>query len=367
MEIGWFTFADVPPGDLLAPARRLPALIEEVVLADEVGLDIFGLGEHHHPGFGAPAPAVVLAAAASRTSRIRLASAVTVLSTDDPVRVFEQFSALDLVSSGRAEIMVGRGALLDSFRLFGPSLGDYDTAFEEKLGLLMQLRTGQPVNWSGAFRQSLTDETIVPRPVQSRLPVWLAVGGTPSSAVRAAQFDLPLVLGTIGGSAQDFAPLVSLYREANRQMGNPELPVAVTLHGFVADTSQKAEEVYFPADSELFSMVGAGRVTAADIARKNGPGSMYAVGSPQQVIEKLLHHHQVFNHQRTMLQLAVGSVDHLEVMRAVELLGTVVAPAVRSATTPRTDDHPGVSSVSAPTGLDSTGLVPGREPIDDAR
>lgn len=335
MEIGWFTFADVPIGDKTAAARRLPELIEEIALADEVGLDVFGLGEHHHPGFGAPAPAVVLAAAASRTKRIRLSSAVTVLSSDDPVRVFEQFTALDLLSGGRTEIMAGRGALLDSFRLFGYDLADYDEAFEEKLRLLLQLRGDGPVTWSGRFRSPLDGEVILPRPVQDPLPVWLAVGGTPSSVVRAAEFGLPLVLGTVGGNTAHFKPLVDLYRQAIERYDQLAQPVAVTLHGFVADTSQQAGEIYFPADAILFNTAGAGRgisgLTAADMAAKNNlPGSLYAVGSPQQVIEKLLHHHEAFGHQRTMLQLGVGPIAHRDILRAIELLGTEVAPAVRA-------------------------------------
>jgi probable LLM family oxidoreductase len=335
MEIGWFTFTDLPVNDPTAAARRIPELLEEIALADEVGLDIFGMGEHHHPGFGGPAPAVVLAAAAARTNSIRLTSAVTVLGADDPVRVFEQFSALDLVSGGRAEIMAGRGALLDPFRLFGPDMADYDTAFEEKLRLLLELREPEPVTWSGRFRPALRQELIGPRPVQELLPVWLAVGGTPASAVRAAELGLPLALGTVGGDTAHFRPLVELYRRALDHYNRPELPVAVTLHGFVADTSQKAGDIYYPADALLFNTAGAARgiagVTAADIAAKNYPGSMYAVGSPQQVTEQLLHHHEAFGHQRTMLQLAVGNIEHRDIMRAIELLGTEVAPVVRAA------------------------------------
>jgi probable LLM family oxidoreductase len=334
MEIGAFTFADVAVGGGVRPAQRIPELVEEIALADEVGLDVFGIGEHHHPGFAAPAPAVVLAAAASRTSRIRLTSAVTVLSSDDPVRVFEQFTGLDLASGGRAEIMAGRGALLDSFRLFGHDLQDYDELFEEKLDLLLRLRTGEPVTWSGRFRPPLAGEVILPRPVQEILPVWVAVGGSPNSAIRAAAFGVPMVLGTVGGLAVQFKPLADLYRQALEHYGKPAQPISMTLHGFVADTSQRAAEVYFPADAELFNTAGAARgirgVTAEHIAAKNGPGSTYAVGSPQQVIEKLLHHHEVLGHQRTMLQLAVGPVPHLDVMRAIELLGTEVAPVVRA-------------------------------------
>lgn len=355
MEIGWFTFADVKPGDLSAPARRIPELIEEIALADDVGLDVFGLGEHHNPGFGAPAPAVILAAAAARTKRIRLTSAVTVLGTDDPVRVFEQFAALDLVSGGRAEIMAGRGALTDSFRIFGHDMGEYDAVFEEKLRLLLELRGDAPVTWSGRYRPPLHNELILPRPVQSPLPVWLGVGGTPASVVRAAELGLPLVLGSVGGNASHFAPLADLYRKGIAHFGQPDLPINVTLHGFVADTSQKAGDIYFSADAELFNTAGKSRgisgVTAEEIAAKNGPGSMYAVGSPQQVIDKLLHQHEVLGHQRTMLQLAVGPVQHMDIMRAIELLGTEVAPVVRAEVarrrSPAAADTPQLSRASA--------------------
>jgi probable LLM family oxidoreductase len=333
MEIGAFTFADVSVTGGVGAAQRIPELLEEIRLADEVGLDVFGIGEHHHPGFAAPAPPVILAAAAAGTSRIRLTSAVTVLSSEDPVRVFEQFAALDLISGGRAEIMAGRGALLDSFRIFGHDVQDYDELFDEKLRLLLELRTGEPVTWSGRFRPALHGELVLPRPVQPLLPVWVAVGGSPNSVVRAAALGLPMAIGTVGGLAVQFAPLVELYREALDRSGHAPQPVAVTLHGFVADTSQRAAEVYFPADAELLNIAGAARgirgVTAEHTAAKNGPGSTYAVGSPEQVAEKLLYHHEVLGHQRTMLQLAVGPVPHRDVMRAIELLGTKVAPIVR--------------------------------------
>lgn len=246
MQIGAFTFADVSVTGGVGPVQRIPELLEEITLADQVGLDVFGLGEHHHPGFAAPSPPVILAAAAGRTSRIRLTSAVTVLSSDDPVRVFEQFTALDLASQGRAEVMVGRGALLDSFRLFGHDLQHYDELFDEKLRLLLDLRTGEPVTWSGRFRAPLSAEVVLPRPVQDPLPVSVAVGGSPSSVVRAAALGLPMTIGTVGGLAAQFGPLAELYREALAQYGHGPQPLAVTLHGFVADTSQKAAEVLLP-------------------------------------------------------------------------------------------------------------------------
>jgi probable LLM family oxidoreductase len=334
MEIGAFTFLEVGLDGSPDAARRVPELLEEIALADEVGLDVFGLGEHHRVGFGVPAPAVTLAAAAARTERIRLTSAVTVLGADDPVRVFEQFTSLDLVSGGRAEIMAGRGALVDAFRLFGRDLDHYDELFEESLRLLLDLRSGEPVTWSGRFRPPLEDELIVPRPVQDPLPVWIGVGGSVNSVIRAASLGLPLTIGTVGGQVAQFAPLADGYRGALEHFGRPAQPIALTLHGFVADTSQRAAEIYYPGDAALFNLVGAERgmqpVTAAELARKNGPGSTYAVGSPDQVAEKLLEQHAVLGHQRTMLQLGVGPIAHREIMRAIELLGTEVAPVVRA-------------------------------------
>ncbi|MET7992187.1 LLM class flavin-dependent oxidoreductase [Amycolatopsis sp. NPDC005232] len=331
MEIGVFTFADLAAGT--TAAQRIPELIEEIRLADEVGLDVFGIGEHHHPAFGAPAPPVLLAAAAGQTSRIRLTSAVTVLSGDDPVRVFEQFAALDLASHGRAEIMAGRGAFLDTFRLFGHDLAAYDALFDEKLRLLLQLREDEPVTWSGQFRPPLKNELLLPRPVQSPLPVWVAVGGSPDSVIRAASLGLPMALGTIGGTARQFAPLAELYRQAAARYEQAPQALSVTVHGFVAETTQRAREIYYTADADLMNLAGADRgihgVTAEHIAARDVPGGMYTVGSPGEVAERLLYHHEMFGHQRTMLQLMVGSISHRDAMRAIELLGTEVAPMVR--------------------------------------
>jgi alkanesulfonate monooxygenase SsuD/methylene tetrahydromethanopterin reductase-like flavin-dependent oxidoreductase (luciferase family) len=257
-----------------------------------------------------------------------------VLGSDDPVRVFEQFAALDLVSTGRAEIMVGRGALTDSFRLFGHDLGDYDALFDEKLRLLLALRAPEPVTWSGRFRPPLNNELIVPRPVQEQLPVWIGGGGSPNSVVRAASLGLPLVLGTISGTTRQYVPMAELYREALEHYGKPPQPMGFTVHGFVADTSQQAAGIYSPAVAAGLNLIAAEQgirpFTAADIEAKNGPGSTSAVGSPSQVVEKLLDQHELLGHQRAMLGLSVGPVPHREVMRAIELLGTEVAPVVRA-------------------------------------
>jgi probable LLM family oxidoreductase len=336
VEIGAFTFADVSPyPDGVHAAQRLPELIEEIVLADEVGLDVFGIGEHHRPDFAAPAPPILLAAAASRTSRIRLTSAVTVLSSEDPLRVLEQFSMLDSISGGRAEIMAGRGAFTETFNLFGYNLTDYDELFAEKLDLLLALRNGQSVTWTGKHRAPLDDVMLHPATVQQPLPIWLGVGGSPQSFVRAGQLGLPLALGIVGGAPSHFLPAVNLYRRVLNESGHDPLPVAITQHGFVAKTSQEAADIYYPADSEVMNRIGRergfGTTTRQDFEHKILPDGPYIVGSPAQVVEKILSQYEIFHHQRTLIQLAIGSVSHADMMRAIELLGTEVAPAVRSA------------------------------------
>jgi len=336
MEIGVFTFADVSPspGGVHA-GQRLPELVEEIELADQVGLDVFGIGEHHRPDFAAPAPPILLAAAASRTSRIRLTSAVTVLGSEDPLRVMEQFSMLDSLSEGRAEIMAGRGAFTETFGLFGYDLNDYDALFAEKLELLLALRTGRPVTWSGEHRAPLVNVRVHPTPVQQPIPVWLAVGGSPGSFVRAGRLGLPLALGIVGGTPSQFAPAIDRYRSVLRDSGHPQLPVAITQHGFVARTTQAAADIYYPADAEVMNRIGRERgfapTSRTEFDRKILRGGAYIVGSPAQVVDKILFQREIFGHQRTLLQLAIGSVGHADMMRAIELLGTEVAPAVRSA------------------------------------
>jgi probable LLM family oxidoreductase len=335
MEIGVFTFADVSenPGGVRA-ARRLPELVEEIELADQVGLDVFGIGEHHRPDFAAPAPSMLLAAAASRTSRIRLTSAVTVLGSEDPLRVMEQFSMLDSLSGGRAEIMAGRGAFIETFALFGYELKDYDELFAEKLDLLLALRTGRPVTWSGKHRAPLVDVKVHPPTIQQPIPVWLAVGGSPDSFTRAARLGLPLALGIVGGSPAHFAPAIERYRRVLSDSGHLPQPVAITQHGFVARTRRAAANIYFPADAEVMNRIGHERgfppTSRPEFDRKILRDGPYIVGSPDQVVEKILYQHEIFGHQRTLFQLAIGSVGHADLMRAIELLGTEVAPAVRA-------------------------------------
>jgi probable LLM family oxidoreductase len=340
VEIGAYTFADVSPDPGgVGPAQRVREVVEEIALADEVGLDVFGVGEHHRADYAASAPAMILAAGAERSDRIRLTSAVTVLSSDDPVRVVEQFATLDLLSQGRAEIMAGRGSFTESFPLFGYDLADYDELFAEKLDLLLALRAGGTVTWSGKHRPPLHEQSVHPAPVQDPLPVWVAVGGNPHSVVRAGKLGLPLALAIIGGQPERFAGLAQLHREALRRSGQDPQPVSLNLHGFVADTSQAAADLYYPAHSAVMNRIGAergwGPTDRAAFDSQVELRGAYVVGSPQQVVEKILFHHEVFGHRRTLIQLAIGDVAHRDVLRAIELLGTEVAPAVRAAVATR--------------------------------
>jgi probable LLM family oxidoreductase len=337
MELGIYTFADIAGG--ISPQQRMSNLMEEIELADQVGLDVFGIGEHHRPDYLISTPAVLLAAAAVRTRRIRLTSAVTVLSSDDPVRVFQEFSTVDLLSNGRAEIMAGRGSFIESYPLFGYDLNDYDALFSEKLELLLKLRESERVNWSGRLRAPVKDRGVYPRPVQDPLPIWIAVGGTPESAVRAGTLGLPLALAIIGGYPQRFAPFVELYRESGRRAGHSDdtLRVSINSHGFVGDSSTAASDTFFPPYAEVMTRIGRERgwppTSRAQFEAMRAPGGSLLVGSAQEVIDKLLFEHEIFRNDRFLLQMALGGMPHRDVLRAIELLGTQVAPAVRKATT----------------------------------
>ena len=342
MEIGLYTFAetrfDAATGRQLGARERLQHLLEEIELADRLGLDVYGVGEHHRPDYAVSAPAIVLAAAAARTHRIRLTSAVTVLSSDDPVRVFQDFATLDLISGGRAEIMAGRGSFIESFPLFGQNLDDYDELFAEKLGLLLKLRQQERITWQGKHRPPIPNRSVYPRPAQNPIPVWIAVGGTPPSVIRAATLGLPMALAIIGGHPARFRPLVELYRETAARAGHDPatLPVSINAHGFIADDAKEAADIAFPPYAETMSRIGRERgwppVSRRQFdAEADLRGAMF-LGRPQQVIDKILYQHELFQHERFLLQLTVGPTPHDKVMRAIELLGTEVAPVVRRET-----------------------------------
>jgi probable LLM family oxidoreductase len=341
MELGIYTFGETTPdpatGETPSAAQRLADLIEEMELADQVGLDVFGIGEHHRPDYAVSAPAVVLAAGAARTKRIRLASAVTVLSSDDPVRVFQDFATLDLLSNGRAEIMAGRGSFIESFPLFGYDLDDYDSLFADKLDLLLKLRASTRVNWQGRHRAPLHDQPVYPRPLQDPLPVWIAAGGNPQSAVRAGTLGLPMAVAIIGGEPARFRPFVELYREAAARAGHDlaTLPVGINSHGFIADDSQQAANDAYPYYADVMGRLGRERgwppYTRPRFEAQRSPRGADFIGSPQEVIDKILAQHEIFHHQRFFVQFSVGTMPHEKIMRSIELYGTVVAPAVRKA------------------------------------
>jgi probable LLM family oxidoreductase len=332
MEIGLYTFAEVDPqpGESWAEsaARRLRELMAEVELADRVGLDVFGVGEHHRPDYAVSAPAVALAAAAEHSERLRLTSAVTVLSSDDPVRVFQDFATLDLLSGGRAEIMAGRGSFIESFPLFGFDLDDYDELFEEKLMLLLTLREQERVTWNGNHRAPIDDLGVYPRPLQDPLPVWVAVGGNPPSAIRAARLGLPMALAIIGGEPARFAPLVDLYRRAGGSK------VSINSHTYVADTTQQAADEFFPSYSGMMNRIGLERgwspMSRQQFDAARSPRGALLVGSPDDVVRKILAEHELFGHDRFLAQINVGGLPHDKVLHAIELLGTEVAPRVRA-------------------------------------
>jgi probable LLM family oxidoreductase len=337
MQIGVTSFADLADG--ADPAQRLRELVEEIELADAVGLDVFGVGEHNRPDFAVSSPAVALAGAATRTRRIRLSSAVTVLSTDDPVRIFEQFATLDGLSGGRAEIIAGRGSFTESYPLFGASLDDYDELFAEKLELLLAVRDSERVTWagSGRHRAGLEDAGVYPRPVQDPLPVWIGVGGTPASVVRAGLLGLPLVIAIIGGEPARFVQFAELYREAARRGGHDPatLPIAINSHAHVAEDAQQAADEMFPSYELMMNRVGRERgwppIVRQQFEAGRTPRGAIFCGDPQQVADKILAQHELFGHARFLAHMGTGGLAHDKVLRAIELLGTEVAPRVREA------------------------------------
>jgi probable LLM family oxidoreductase len=335
MELGITTFAEAYPvdGRPTGHGERLRQVLAEVELAEQVGLDVYGVGEHHRADFAASAPTVVLAVAAGRTSRIKLTSAVTVLSSADPVRVFQEFSTLDLLSSGRAEIIAGRGSFIESFPLFGYSLEDYDELFSEKLDLLVELTQEERVTWSGQHRPALRDQAVYPRPERD-LPLWVGVGGNPESIVRAAGYGLPVALAIIGGQPARFAPLADLHRKALVQGGyDPELaPLAVHAHGYVAPTAEQATAEYYPSYAQAMTKLGRergwGPMTRDSFDGMRSPDGSLTLGNPEQVAEKIVGIQRALGISRFMLHISVGTLPHAQVLRSIELLGTEVAPLV---------------------------------------
>ena len=337
MEIGIDSFAASSPtnntSDAVSNMNEMTNLLERIEFADQAGLDVFGIGEHHRREFLDSAPTVILAAAAARTKRIRLTSAVTVLSAADPVRVFQQFATLDLIAKGRAEMVVGRGSFTEAFPLFGLKLQDYDALFAEKLDLLLTIRDNETVNWSGRFRPALTNQAIYPRPVQTPLPIWLGVGGTPQSFIRAGSLGLPLMVAIIGGDTHRFRPLVDLYREAGKQAGYSPQQLNVGLHslGYVADTTQAAVEEYYPGYAETFTRIGRERgwppVQRAQFDAQTGPKGALLVGNPEEVAEKIRRHSEALGGlSRVTFQMDNAGLSHQKLLHAIELLGSRVAP-----------------------------------------
>ena len=341
MELGLYTFADMQPdgvsGKAVNARQRITQLMEEIELADQLGLDVFGIGEHHRPEYAASAPAVLLAAAAVKTKNIKLCSAVTVLSSDDPVRIFQQFATVDLLSNGRAEIMVGRGSFIESFPLFGYPLSNYDALFEEKLNLLLKINSQESTSWKGKHRPSFDNLGIYPRPIQEALPIWLAAGGTPDSAIRAANLNLPLALAIIGGMPEQFVSFINLYKNTALKAGKDlkSLQISINSHAYIADNSDQASKEIFPSYEKMMNKIGQERgwspLSRTQFDYMTSPKGALLVGSPQQVIDKILYEYELFGHTRFLAQMSMGDMPHAKILRSIELYGDVVAPAVRKA------------------------------------
>lgn len=342
MEIGICSFADVGTHpvtkETIGPHQRLLNLLEEIELADQLGLDVFAIGEHHRPDYAVSAPAVVMAAAASRTKNIKLSSGVTVLSSEDPVRVFQQFSTVDLISGGRAEIMAGRGSFIESFPLFGNDLKDYDELFAEKLEMLVKLNESEKITWKGKHTQSINNRGIYPRPFNHKLPIWVAVGGTPESVARAAQYGLPVTLAIIGGMPARFAPFAQIYREVYKESGHDmnTLQFGINSHTYIAEDSKQAANEFYPTYADVMSRIGRERgwpgMSRQQFDASTAKEGALLVGSPQQVVDKILYEYELFGHTRFLAQMTIGALPHNLAMKSIELLGTKVAPEVRKHT-----------------------------------
>ena len=341
MELGITTFAETYPdprtGEKVSHGERLRQVLEEVTVAENVGLEVYGVGEHHRPDFASSAPAVVLAAAAGRTSTIRLFPAVSILSTDDPVRVYQQYSTLHLISAGRTELLVGRGSFIESFPLFGYDLSDYDELFTEKLDLLLQIRDNERITWSGRFRPPISNQGIYPRADEEPLPIWVAVGGSPQSIVRAASRGLPVALAIIGGDPARFAFLADLHRKTLTESGyDPATaPLSVHGHGYIADSNDQAAEDYYHSYAIAMTQIGRergwGPMTRQQYDMMRSPQGSLVLGDPETVAAKILRWKEILGVSRFMLHISVGTLPHEQVLRSIELLGTKVAPMVRGA------------------------------------
>lgn len=341
MRSVFFSFGELTrggDGTPIGPEQRMRDLLEWARVADEAGLDIFGVGEHHRDDFAVSSPPVVLAAAAAQTSRIRLTSAVTVLSSADPVRVFEDFATLDVLSAGRAELTAGRGAYLESFPLFGQDLDRYDEYFEDRLDLLLRIREGNPVSWTGTTRKPLESAGVWPRPLQDELPVWLAVGGTPASVVRAGKLGLPMYLAILG-DPQRFTSLAELYRRSAGDEGRSPERIGVTSHFYVEPTSQGARETFYPHYSSYIgqNMPRTGHLDRASFDAWASPRGALFAGSPAEIIDKILWEHEILGHSRFLAQVGLGGLSQADTLRSIELLATDVLPAVRTATATRAE------------------------------
>ena len=337
MELGIYTFAEITPdplsGKTISAHQRIRDLMEEIQLADELGLDVFAVGEHHRPDFIISSPAVVLGAAAEKTKKIKLSSAVTVLSSDDPVRVFQDFATVDLLSGGRAEIMAGRGSFIESFPLFGYDLNQYDELFSEKLDLLIKLNENEKITWKGKHRPSINNLGVYPRPYQKKLPIWVAVGGTPESAIRAANLGLPMALAIIGGRPDQFVPFIKLYRDTALKAGHVKLSLGINSHTYISDTSQQAADEFYPSYADVMTKIGRERgwsgMDRGQFELMRSKHGSLLVGSPQQVIDKILYEHELFKHNRFLAQMTVGSMPHNQVMHSIELFATKVVPVIK--------------------------------------
>jgi len=347
MEIGVYTFADlgIHPNTKanITPHQRMVNLIEEIEVADQLGLDVFAVGEHHRPDYLISSPTVVLGAAAVKTKNIKLSSAVTVLSSDDPVRVFQQFAEVDLLSEGRAEIMAGRGSFIESFPLFGYNLQDYDELFSEKLEMLLQLNDSEIFSWKGKHTQTITARGVYPRPYQKKLPIWIGVGGTPESVIRAAEHGLPMALAIIGGLPARFTPYVRLYEDVFAKAGHDpgKMQLGINSHTYIADESQNARDEFYPPYSDVMNRIGTERGwppgTREQFEASTELQGALLVGSPQEVIDKILYQHELFGHTRFLAQMSLGAMHHDKILHSMELLATKVVPGVKKYATQKVE------------------------------